>query len=59
MAEKSAAAPIRQQPLTCAGHSRPVVGLAYTPVLADGSYYLISACIDGRPMLRDGATGDW
>ncbi|KAL1915348.1 uncharacterized protein VTP21DRAFT_6806 [Calcarisporiella thermophila] len=46
-------------PLTCSGHTRPVVDLQFSPVLSDGSFYLISACKDGNPMLRDGKTGDW
>ncbi|ORX89221.1 WD40 repeat-like protein [Basidiobolus meristosporus CBS 931.73] len=49
----------RQIPLTCSGHTRPVVDLQYSSVTADGSYYLISACKDGNPILRDGKTGDW
>ncbi|KAG0168930.1 hypothetical protein DFQ30_004158 [Apophysomyces sp. BC1015] len=46
-------------PLTCSGHTRPVVDLQFSPVTSDGNYYLISACKDGNPMLRDGITGDW
>ncbi|KAI8080700.1 WD40-repeat-containing domain protein [Gilbertella persicaria] len=46
-------------PLTCSGHTRPVVDIQFSPVTPDGNYYLISACKDGNPMLRDGATGDW
>ncbi|CAH1761635.1 12842_t:CDS:10 [Entrophospora sp. SA101] len=45
-------------PLTCSGHTRPVVHLQFSPI-TDGTYYLISACKDGNPMLRDGPTGDW
>ncbi|KJE91798.1 hypothetical protein CAOG_08643 [Capsaspora owczarzaki ATCC 30864] len=48
----------RQTPLTCNGHTRPVVDLAFSPVTSDG-YFLISACKDGKPMLRVGQTGDW
>jgi serine-threonine kinase receptor-associated protein len=33
--------------------------LQFSPITADGSYYLISACKDANPMLRDGQTGDW
>ncbi|KAL9641309.1 MAG: hypothetical protein Q9204_000103 [Flavoplaca sp. TL-2023a] len=46
-------------PLTCHGHSRPITHLSFSPVLADDQYYLISACKDNNPMLRDGMTGDW
>ncbi|KAK4524657.1 hypothetical protein GAYE_SCF05G2559 [Galdieria yellowstonensis] len=45
-------------PLVCPGHSRGIVQLEYSPVTVDG-YFLISACLDGYPMLRDGATGNW
>ncbi|KAI0204050.1 WD40-repeat-containing domain protein [Astrocystis sublimbata] len=46
-------------PLTCHGHSRPVTHISFSPLEQDDSYYLISACKDGNPMLRDGQTGDW
>ncbi|KAI1329998.1 WD40 repeat-like protein [Xylariaceae sp. FL0255] len=46
-------------PLTCHGHSRPVPHISFSPLDQGGSYYLISACKDGNPMLRDGQTGDW
>ena len=47
-------------PLTCHGHARPVTHLTFSPVTdSDQQYYLISACKDNNPMLRDGATGDW
>ncbi|KAK9464171.1 WD40-repeat-containing domain protein [Lipomyces oligophaga] len=49
----------RYVPLTCTGHSRPVTDLCFSSRFEDGSYYLISACKDGAPMLRDGVTGDW
>ncbi|XP_066600240.1 serine-threonine kinase receptor-associated protein-like [Prorops nasuta] len=49
---------LRQTPLTCSGHTRPVVHLAFSDV-TDSGYYLISACKDGKPMLRQGDTGDW
>lgn len=48
----------RQTPLTCSGHTRPVVDLTYSDVTEDG-FFLISACKDGKPMLRNGVTGDW
>ncbi|OCK77224.1 serine/threonine kinase receptor associated protein-like protein [Lepidopterella palustris CBS 459.81] len=46
-------------PLTCHGHSRPVTHLSFSAVVDDDQYYLISACKDNNPMLRDGVTGDW
>lgn len=48
----------KQVPLTCGGHTRPVVHLDFSDTTEDG-YYLISACKDGKPMLRQGETGDW
>eukprot|EP00040_Diaphanoeca_grandis_P025063 m.138429 g.138429 ORF g.138429 m.138429 type:complete len:320 (-) comp29994_c1_seq1:42-1001(-) len=48
----------RQTPLTCSGHTRPVVDLTFSPVTPDG-FFLISACKDGKPILRNGMTGDW
>eukprot|EP00088_Acartia_fossae_P010306 TRINITY_DN15129_c0_g1_i1.p1 TRINITY_DN15129_c0_g1~~TRINITY_DN15129_c0_g1_i1.p1 ORF type:complete len:329 (-),score=45.09 TRINITY_DN15129_c0_g1_i1:185-1171(-) len=50
---------LRQTPLTCSGHTRPVVFLAFSSLNPDGQYYSISACKDGKPMLRQGETGDW
>ncbi|OTA99620.1 hypothetical protein M426DRAFT_254476 [Hypoxylon sp. CI-4A] len=51
---------IRQyHPLTCHGHSRPVPHISFSPLEKDDVYYLISACKDGNPMLRDGQSGDW
>ncbi|XP_011498271.1 PREDICTED: serine-threonine kinase receptor-associated protein [Ceratosolen solmsi marchali] len=49
---------LKQTPLTCSGHQRPVVHLEFSDI-TDSSYYLISACKDGQPMLRQGDTGDW
>ncbi|KAI9488394.1 WD40-repeat-containing domain protein [Zychaea mexicana] len=46
-------------PLTCSGHTRPVVDLQFSSMTSDNKYYLISGCKDGNPMLRDGQTGDW
>lgn len=34
----------RAFPLTCAGHTRPVVDIHFSPITSDGKYYLISAC---------------
>ncbi|KAG9231993.1 WD40-repeat-containing domain protein [Amylocarpus encephaloides] len=47
-------------PLTCHGHSRPVTHLSFSGFVdGEEDYYLISACKDNNPMLRDGVTGDW
>jgi serine-threonine kinase receptor-associated protein len=48
----------RKIPLICSGHSRPVPDLSYSLITEDG-FFLISACLDGKPMLRNGVTGDW
>jgi len=45
-------------PLTCSGHTRPVVHLSFSSLNDDGTYLLVSSCKDGNPMLRDW-TGDW
>jgi len=50
---------LRQTPLTCSGHTRPVVFLAFSEINQDNQYFSISACKDGKPMLRQGDTGDW
>ncbi|CAI7923654.1 unnamed protein product [Closterium sp. NIES-54] len=52
------AAAAAQAPLVCHGHSRPIVEIAYSPVTDDG-FFLISASKDGKPMIRNGETGDW
>ncbi|KAF2019798.1 WD40 repeat-like protein [Aaosphaeria arxii CBS 175.79] len=46
-------------PLTCHGHSRPVPHIHFSAITSEDQYYIISACKDGNPMLRDGITGDW
>ncbi|CAG0916841.1 unnamed protein product [Notodromas monacha] len=53
-----ASSSLRQTALTCSGHTRPVVDLAFSDITESG-YYLISACKDGKPMIRQGETGDW
>ncbi|PWN47628.1 WD40 repeat-like protein [Violaceomyces palustris] len=45
-------------PLTCSGHTRPVVHLEFSELQDDGTYCLLSSCKDGNPMLRDWL-GDW
>ncbi|KAI9326342.1 WD40-repeat-containing domain protein [Zopfochytrium polystomum] len=49
----------KQIPLTCTGHTRPVVDLAFSGFVSTGDYFLISACKDSIPILRRGSTGDW
>lgn len=46
-------------PLTCHGHSRPVPHIHFSSLVDEDQYYIISACKDNNPMLRDGVTGDW
>lgn len=46
-------------PLTCSGHTRPVVHLSFSSIQEeDGKFMIVSSCKDGNPMLRDW-TGDW
>lgn len=54
----SSSTSLRQIPITCNGHTRPVVDLRYSEI-TPYSYFIISACKDGKPMLREGDTGDW
>ncbi|CEG38427.1 Serine/threonine kinase receptor-associated protein [Plasmopara halstedii] len=53
-ASPSSPAALRQIPIVCPGHSRPLAELHYS-----GSNLLISACHDKLPMLRHGDSGDW
>ncbi|KAI9657380.1 MAG: hypothetical protein M1821_003062 [Bathelium mastoideum] len=62
--EPSLPLPPKTVPLTCHGHSRPVPHLSFsaldpTSTSSSPQYYLISACKDNFPMLRNGVTGDW
>ncbi|KNC96875.1 uncharacterized protein SPPG_07706 [Spizellomyces punctatus DAOM BR117] len=51
--------PAKQVPLTCPGHTRPVVDLGFSSFTYTGDFFLISACKDSVPILRRGNTGDW
>ncbi|KAG5669676.1 hypothetical protein PVAND_017559 [Polypedilum vanderplanki] len=50
---------LKQISLTCSGHTRPVTHLHFSDITDCGTSFLISACKDGKPMLRFGDTGDW
>ncbi|WPH03255.1 Hypothetical protein R9X50_00613200 [Acrodontium crateriforme] len=61
--DSSVTATTKTVPLTCHGHSRPITHVSFSSLLASSGtasqYYMISACKDNNPMLRDGLTGDW
>lgn len=50
---------LRQIPIVCPGHSRPLAEVSYSPIMENGEHFIISACHDKLPMLRRGDTGDW
>jgi serine-threonine kinase receptor-associated protein len=45
-------------PIICLGHTKPIPNIHYSTATADG-YFLMSACLDGKPMMREGDSGDW
>ena len=51
----------RQIPIVCPGHTRPLAELQFVHVKSSGEQrtFLLSACHDRMPMLRDGVSGDW
>mmetsp|Transcript_16594 Transcript_16594/g.34867 ORF Transcript_16594/g.34867 Transcript_16594/m.34867 type:complete len:326 (-) Transcript_16594:352-1329(-) len=51
----------RQIPIVCPGHTRPLAELQFRSVHENDEKrtFLVSACHDKMPMLRDAATGDW
>lgn len=59
MSTAVASAP-KQIPIVCPGHTRPLAELQYV-CLNDNSSdtFLLSACHDKMPMIRNGGTGDW
>jgi serine-threonine kinase receptor-associated protein len=48
-----------QIPIVCPGHTRPLAELQYLWNEDEQRTFLLSACHDKMPMLRDGSTGDW
>ncbi|GAA5996473.1 WD40 repeat domain-containing protein [Rhodotorula paludigena] len=65
MASGAAGTPVKSTPLVCAGHTRPIPSIHFSPLLPptaaapnDPNYLLVSACKDGKPQLRDWC-GDW
>mmetsp|Transcript_10011 Transcript_10011/g.15004 ORF Transcript_10011/g.15004 Transcript_10011/m.15004 type:complete len:332 (-) Transcript_10011:227-1222(-) len=56
-----AAAATRQIPIVCPGHTRPLAELQFCAVDDEEEQrtFLVSACHDKMPMLRDGVSGDW
>jgi len=54
----TAVAATKQIPIVCPGHTRPLAELQYVHI-ADDKTFLLSACHDKMPMIRDGGTGDW
>ena len=55
----SAAKMGRQIPIVCPGHTRPLAELQFCYVEDEKRTFLVSACHDKMPMIRDGASGDW
>ena len=51
------AADKKQIPIVCPGHTRPLAELQFCR--ADNRIFLVSACHDRLPMMRDGVSGDW
>lgn len=49
----------KQIPIVCPGHTRPLAELQYVDVNEDRRTFLLSACHDRMPMMRDAVTGDW
>jgi len=51
----------RQIPIVCPGHTRPLAELQFLAVKDEDESrtFLVSACHDKMPMLRDGVSGDW
>jgi len=50
---------IKQIPIVCPGHTRPLAELQYLSIPSENRNLLLSACHDKMPMLRDGKSGNW
>jgi len=50
---------IKQIPIVCPGHTRPLAELQYLSIPTENRILLLSACHDKMPMLRSGKSGDW
>mmetsp|Transcript_20149 Transcript_20149/g.25978 ORF Transcript_20149/g.25978 Transcript_20149/m.25978 type:complete len:333 (-) Transcript_20149:42-1040(-) len=53
------AKPAKQIPIVCPGHTRPLAEVQFCHVAEEDRTFLVSACHDRLPMVRDGTTGDW
>lgn len=49
----------RQIPIVCPGHTRPLAELQFVDLPSESRTFLLSACHDRMPMMRDGSSGDW
>ena len=51
----------RQIPIVCPGHTRPLAELQFCTVneADEDRTFLVSACHDKMPMMRDATSGDW
>jgi len=59
MADKEPKTKGRQIPIVCPGHTRPLAELQYCHIKEENRTFLVSACHDKMPMVRDGNSGDW
>lgn len=49
----------RQIPICCPGHTRPLAELQFCSPPDEHRTFLVSACHDKMPMIRDAISGDW
>jgi serine-threonine kinase receptor-associated protein len=65
MATSTTTAQQRQIPIVCPGHTRPLAELQFSSITPSNKNkdavdtFLVSACHDKSPMVRNGKTGDW